>query len=624
MPFGRTRHCTESSTKQSVACWPRGNRIVILLDLIRQLLEWGAGLVGHIPMARAVLGSILVLVLPGLSWSLVLFRGKQISVAERLAISAGISIAAGTLSIFAANRIVGLSITGTNSALVLITMTAVPLVWLGLRKIWRKRKDALGRDVSSSQRIVGPAGKPLQRLLKSDLLKLAPILGLAFFIAYIPHLNYPFPLHVDEWFGLVSSKAIMQAQDLTYLHPLSGTQVMTPWVSPEIGFHLFLGVFQRISGISWLAVFRYLPSIIFLLTALGVYIVTNREGFGWESAFFASLIPTTVGILGPSFLVPVALGLTFLPLSLFVAFHLRGWRACAVLLVFSAFLFSMHAPSGVVVALILVPYIIVNLKKQPWYALGMAAALLAPSIAFLLTIQGHAMPSWGSLLGPAYPTQYVQLPLLIQIFGYLSMGLCLVGVMVLTIKGGTRKLCLLLGLLTVLLMLFVFFALHRGVGILFERGLMFAMLMMSLVAGAGLMAIRQLRLPRRILSVGIPRLAQNGVYILCAALVGATMATVVPARLNQPYYHVIDDADFDAWQWIADNVPAEYSKAIVDPWKSTAFSAITSKNVYTEMGAAANTAFMRSNSISIVYSLNPVSNPDLVQVKKNVYLLKKP
>jgi len=37
------------------------------------------------------------------------------------------------------------------------------------------------------------------QLLKSDYLKIVPVLWLAFYIAFIPHINYPYPLHVDEW-----------------------------------------------------------------------------------------------------------------------------------------------------------------------------------------------------------------------------------------------------------------------------------------------------------------------------------------------------------------------------------------------------------------------------------------
>ena len=63
--------------------------------------------------------------------------------------------------------------------------------------------------------------------------------------------------------------------------------------------------------------------VIFIITILSVYIMAQREGFGWEAALFTCLIPTTIGILGPAFTVPVAMGLLFTPLLIFLAFNFR-------------------------------------------------------------------------------------------------------------------------------------------------------------------------------------------------------------------------------------------------------------------------------------------------------------
>jgi len=41
------------------------------------------------------------------------------------------------------------------------------------------------------------------------------ILALAFYIAFIPHQNYPYPLHIDEWVHMARSEAIMQTGSIT-------------------------------------------------------------------------------------------------------------------------------------------------------------------------------------------------------------------------------------------------------------------------------------------------------------------------------------------------------------------------------------------------------------------------
>ncbi len=90
--------------------------------------------------------------------------------------------------------------------------------------------------------------------------------------------------------------------------------------------------------------------------------------------------------------------------------------------------------------------------------------------------------------------------------------------------------------------------------------------------------------------------------------------------------------------WIEDNVDAPYEKAILDPWKATAFTAITGKKIYSRIQVSpqlsdeeasefledgcTDTDFLRENGISIVYTRSECHNPDLVEVGKNIYLLK--
>ena len=110
---------------------------------------------------------------------------------------------------------------------------------------------------------------------------------------------------------------------------------------------------------------------------------------------------------------------------------------------------------------------------------------------------------------------------------------------------------------------------------------------------------------------------------------------------------MIDEVDYEAFVWIKDNVDADYQKAILDPWKATAFTALTEKYIYTRIhtvsgikdkeaynfisNGSTDTSLLRKNEISIIYTrLGSGSqaaefasdNPDLVEVRKNIYLLK--
>lgn len=490
----------------------------------------------------------------------------------------------------------------------------------------------------------------VRRILQFEHLILLLILGLAFYTAFIPHLNYSYPLHVDEWVHLARSQAMLQADSSTFADPFSGGGTVGLSSNLEAGFQLFWGVFQQLSGLSWMTIFRYFPGIIFIITVLSVYIMARREGFGWEAAFFTCLLPTTVGILGPAFLVPVSTGLLFTPLILFLAFNFKtGWSYLLIFILIS-FLLAIHAPSAISPIIVLTPYILLNLKGNFKHSLGIVLALLLPFLIVFPWIFDLLLPTAKSLLISRSPTEYVQLPKIILTYGYPPIAVFLLGAFLLAIRGGKKNYGLVLGLLTLLLMLVTFFTFHYGVPIMYERGLMYMMLMISIVAGAGLAGVKNLRLPTRVNTwLRVPLITRNVGRFLCLVLVVIILIISIPDRLDTPYYHMIDSEDYQAFVWIKDNINEGYDKAILDPWKATAFTAITGKQVFTRIHAypiakdnkaydflssgSTDTIFLRGNRISIIYTRvyeggpkgnveYSSDNPDLVAVAKNVYLLK--
>lgn len=465
-----------------------------------------------------------------------------------------------------------------------------------------------------------------------------PIMALAFYIAFIPHQSYPYPVHIDEWVHLAYSRAMLQAGDTVITDPFFGQSTIGLSSNLEAGFHLFWSIFHQISGVSWLTIFRYFPGIIFIITVLSVYIMADREGFGWEAALFTCLIPTTVGILGPAFLVPVALGLLFVPLSLFVAFNLRSGGAYLALFIFISFLLSIHAPSAIVVVIVLVPYILLNLKGNFKHSLGITSAVLIPFLAPFPWIFRLLLPTAKSLLTLKPLPEYIDFPRVLQAYGYIPIAICLLGTFLLAVKGGKKNYGLILGLLALLAMLVTFFTFHYGISIMYERGLMFMMLMVSIVAGAGLAAVKNLSLPAQLTTrLKVPSLvAQYAGWSLSLALIVIMLVTTIPSRQNTNYYHMIDEQDYRAFVWIEENLGN--GKAILDPWKATAFAALTGKNIYTrthefprpkdreatkflEEGCQ-DTAFLKEKGISIVYNRKDCQNPALAQVRENIYLLK--
>jgi hypothetical protein len=307
-----------------------------------------------------------------------------------------------------------------------------------------------------------------------------------------------------------------------------------------------------------------------------------------------------------------------------------------------SFLVSLHAATAVNLAVILAPFILLNLKSNFKHSLGITLAVAIPFLAPFPWIFHLLLPTAKSLLipytGPAFGG-VVDLPRIITTYGQLPIVLCLFGVFLLAMRGGKKSYGLILGLLALLLMLATFFTFHYGVGILYARGLMQSMLLMSIVAGAGLIWVKNLRLPVWLSSrLRVPLVTQNAGRFLCIALIGVTLALAIPVRQHIPYYHMIDSTDYQAFVWIKENINENYKKAILDPWKGSAFTAITGKSVYTWIGVAPqpsdmqayqflesgcdNTTFLRENGISIIYTQWEVNNPDLTKVRDGVYLLK--
>ena len=103
------------------------------LSPIRQIFEFVLPFFERLPVIRALLGFILVFFLPGFAWTLVFF--KQIKVVERIALSFGLSIAIVTLSILALNLLLGVSLTGLNSLLIIVVVTIIPILIYYLRKL---------------------------------------------------------------------------------------------------------------------------------------------------------------------------------------------------------------------------------------------------------------------------------------------------------------------------------------------------------------------------------------------------------------------------------------------------------------------------------------------------------
>jgi len=448
------------------------------------------------------------------------------------------------------------------------------------------------------------------------------ILFLAFFMAFIPHIGYAYPVHLDEWLHLAETKAVVEAGSINYPDPFSGKEATGLLSSQEVNYHLLLAALQQVSGIDWLALFRFGPSVVFMLTVLAVYVLCRREGYGLEAAFFTCLIPTTIGLMGPAFMVPVVLGLVFIPLSLFLTFRVNSWPGYLLLFLIASFLWLLHPPTAAVLYIVIGPYILLNLTGNWRRSIVLTATLLAPLLIALPWMWSKLLVEMGRLqVSQPFPAS-VDIPALLFLFGITPLILCFIGIVALARIGDRRNYGLILGLALLLLTGVVLLWFRYGTYILYLRSLHTTLLLISILAGAGLLWVQSIKQPAG--------------RLLCTAAVVAVLATAVPARMEIPYYHMIDNDDYRAFTWIKEYVePGDYP-AIVAPWQGSAFTAVTGMNVLRYIGSSKiladdlvnsylnsgcpDTAFLQDNHVAMIYTRLPCDNPALMQVRINVYI----
>lgn len=90
----------------------------------KAMLEWSIPILDSVPVLRGILGILLVFFAPGFAWSLVLFRNAKFL--ERIAVSFGLSIAMVTVSVLALNYALKIPVTGLNSTIIILVLTAIP------------------------------------------------------------------------------------------------------------------------------------------------------------------------------------------------------------------------------------------------------------------------------------------------------------------------------------------------------------------------------------------------------------------------------------------------------------------------------------------------------------------
>jgi hypothetical protein len=605
-------------------------------------------------LLQVAAGVSLVFLVPGLPWTYALLARDRLSILERLGLSAALSIALVPLGLFLLNLLLGIPV---DVRTMLILILALALIGT-LAALWRTSFRARALSITNLD-ISGHLRKPIPAVSAGGaarLLALGIIMGFAFYTSLIPRLDYSYPLHTDEWTHFAEARTIATEGTIPFFDPVTGEDRSDPVTeetrsSPhfEVGYHLFLAEFQLLTGLPWLDIFRYLPSAVFALAALSAYTFGNRRGFGLEAALFVSLVPTTVRFLGPAFAVPVALGLFFVPLVLFLVSNYWASKGLpALLLLLLSFLFIAHVPTALFAGLIIIVYGLFQtlrraLTRRPMRRRALAHLATVLGVVALSSLPLLAYNNWlvGEAVAEPLPQELLVAPGgIIPRLGYLPYPLFVLGLALLARSGRRTDRALLVT--TVLVAAYAFLHYQFGVGnaALYSRSILYLSLLVLLIAGLATSRAR-----RWLATLLSPRWAGGASFaaagLVLVAVMLPSLGLNLQSRYEEDYYRRIGDTEYEDFVWVRDNLCSGYERALTDPRFGRAFAAITGRHAYAAIPATAapvrppeveeaklvlrdgvpDADWLRERGVSIVYSTRRVENPELVQVHDRVYVL---
>ncbi|MDD3493077.1 MAG: hypothetical protein PHZ19_06260, partial [Candidatus Thermoplasmatota archaeon] len=399
-------------------------------------------------------------VVPGALWSRVLFR--KMSLAGRVALGFGLSLVAVTGTVLLLSLAVAVS--GPVVYGVVALYGGIPLAWLLLRR-------EMPRPEMPDRR---------------TLLRLALLLGVLAFVmvmTHLPHLEngYGLPFHADEWVHWGYTRSFMESGGVDFANPFTGAEESD---NPEIGFHAFLGCFTWLSGASLQTVFVYLPALIAALTGLAAYVLgeRSRRRYGLGAAFFVAFLPTTIRFLGPSFLVPVALGLLLALLALILA-EATGATRYPLLFALVLVAMVMHPPSAVALAVVLLCHAAVRPLDGRYREGGLLALVtLAPlALSYVIVPARFFQQGMGALFGETYVSNLSTISLELQSMSVVAWGLFFLGAFLALWRGRALQRGLAVATLAFLAVVLAYGEYGLGLPILYDRVFLYLFLLVAVL-----------------------------------------------------------------------------------------------------------------------------------------------
>ncbi|MGC9554987.1 MAG: hypothetical protein ACP5EK_06720, partial [Thermoplasmatota archaeon] len=316
--------------------------------------------------------------------------------------------------------------------------------------------------------------------------------------------------------------------------------------------------------------------------------------YGLGAAFFVALVPTTIRFLGPSFLVPVALGLLLALVALILAEAEGGVRYP---LLFALLLYTavMHPPSAVALAVVLLCHAAMHPLDGRYREAGLLVLVtLVPFlIAYFVIPAQYFQQGIEALMGEKYTSRLAPIRLELQSMSVIVWGLFFLGGFLSLRRGRALQRGIVIATLAFMAVVLAYGEYGLGLPILYDRFFLYIFLLVALLAGRGLAeagwgaewALRRLAERVERLRGRKQMVVQGGSIAVVLILCMAAMVMALPAQRGEDYYTIISEEEFDRYRWVHDHIdeyrdewhPFDYGA--VDPFKAGPFSAVS--GIYT-------------------------------------------
>lgn len=579
-------------------------------------------------------GGVILLIIPGYLWSFFFF--KNITRLERVVFGFVVSLITLTMVLFVLSSI-NFPITWSSTVLLYLFYT-IPILCLYGYTLYK----------------TGFPGFPKKRdIINVKYLALLGVLCFAGLMALMPHWSnsYYLPFHVDEWIHYTYTQAVIESGSTTFVNPYTGVGTTSPL---EIGFHVMNGILFFLSGTSLVTLFVFLPTVFMVLTSLTVYNVDRdkeKPVFGLMAAFLISFIPTTCRYLGPSFYVPVGVALLFLGFIIWL-FQQKPLHTTLLFPAVVFFLFIFHPPSALAAVILIVTYgLLLLLGKHVKRGVLSIGLTLLPIVVVLVAASRWA-GDLGLVMDAVFGSTFELAPHLSRIYtsfdhlGVITWVLFIFGTYAAWDKGKETEKAIVSSAILLIVAIGIYDKFGYGMPIFYDRAFLYLYFLVAIGAAFGVYELtvyadkfhhyfseknKQRHIPSS-LNMAVP------VAVVCILLF-----TVVPVHLDIPYYHLIDEQDYETFMWIHENLDGYrnetclYERGVVDPFKASPFCAVTGLYIvsstmhpiygymyHDEVEAflshcCNDTGFLETFNVSVIYN-SCCDNDNLSEVHPHVFL----